>query len=102
MSNQASEIFQATSTLHINQRNTAFTALVNSTVHKVQSSVQVSLFVVLHPAANAQVDWIGTNSTKAEFEATLLVFTKQDILYFVLGLIGIKFLEFVKFVVAVE
>ena len=91
MSNQASEVLPATSTERIRPRYIASEAVVNSAVQSVQSTVQVSLFVVLPHEAKTPVARIGTNSKKAELVVTLLVLTKHLSRYFVLDFTGINF-----------
>lgn len=89
MSNQASEMFHATSSLYCTHKYTDDAQVVTVTVQNVQSFVPVSLFVGETVHATIQ----DVNSTKlknAQFVATLFVLSQHQNLYFVDGLIGNK------------
>jgi len=93
MSNQASEMFQAKFCEQYMIKLAADAAVVNVAVQRVQSTVPVSVleFVV---AQRVPAELYSSTVILAEFEGTFVVFTKQDILYFVLHLTGIIRLRF--------
>ena len=89
MSNQASEMFQATALLQFVVTKAALAAVVKVTVQRVQSTVQVSLLDEEVAPSTAALLY-SVHSIYAAAVATLLVFTQQESLYLVLGFTGVQ------------
>ncbi len=89
ISNQASEIFQATDIKNQIPSHVAVHAVVNSFVNNVQSTVPDNVFVPFATHA-VHVAQISVNEIDVEVAATLVVLQKHLNLYLVLGLQGIK------------
>ena len=92
ISNQASEMFQATQFCHRILANAVVASLVIVTVQSVQSLVPVSRFVNVEVRSVADELYV-VIANDAEFVATFVVFTQQESLYFVLGFIGVPFFD---------
>jgi len=90
MSNQASEIFQATAFIKRNHRYAQVHAVVKVTVQKVQPFVPVSLFegVAVH---STKADVNSFACTYTADAAAFVVFTQQDSLYLVDAFQGMRY-----------